>query len=818
MERFRPGVLLLVLLLLPLVAVAAEGDGAGLRLSALPSGTVDVDVDPVLSVTVDGHGIVSDDVLRADIEDAEGSVVWTQSSPFTVQPGGSLDLELNLSTVPTGQHLLLLSLENSSMVSNATHATTASVMIERARPLAVSVEASTADRVEALDENGSPNGEDPRHGDRVAWFLSVSNEGDVDWEGAMAVKLEQHEVNETQSLNVVVLAMGSTQLVILSNATWAEGPLSLEATLEDVNDEVPENDGVTINVTVAPPPLPSLRLTLERATEPERAGESIAWTLNATNEGEADFDGTFACTWSDGQPEREAAPLVLAVGASSSTAFSGTARDGTLVCTLEGARLAEGSDLNASDTLSLPTARFELVAGAEPLPLGGPWDVGDMAEWSAVARNVGEQEGHVRLVLSSAEGSHETEALMLEPGEARELRVVHELLSPGNTVWTWSLASTDGSILTPSGEAVVEVHEAASLHVNIEALVMEEDGFVVAWNASVTSSRARTAVLEVGHGTLGAWVWSTSTTLDLDEGWLGGETPLGWASSERVAVRLTAVGWAHANGPVLVSEPLSATNAALAVEVQRGLQPADPSPGTTTSVSVMVSNQGTRASDAGVLHLVAGGGLLLQRADVPALEAGESQVLTMQVVWPEGSPVDLSALLWHDGTLVTGSLSVDLPTTEPEAALTIPWSSLALGAVAGAAIVMVEAIRRRAPRTSPEQSNKAKPPAVGKEDAASKIVEKVEVGCPSCERTLRVPGDYTGAVRCPDCKERFEVEAQSDHAEAPPKEDDVEVVEAPEKVEISCPSCTQTLRIPAGFGGRVRCPACREEFSSEEGA
>ena len=186
MERFRPGVLLLVLLLLPLVAVAAEGDGAGLRLSALPSGMVDVDVDPVLSVTVDGHGIVSDDVLRADIEDAEGSVVWTQSSPFTVQPGASIDLELNLSTVPTGQHLLLLSLENSSMVSNATHATTASVMIERARPLAVSVEASTADRVEALDENGSPNGEDPRHGDRVAWFLSVSNEGDVDWEGVGA--------------------------------------------------------------------------------------------------------------------------------------------------------------------------------------------------------------------------------------------------------------------------------------------------------------------------------------------------------------------------------------------------------------------------------------------------------------------------------------------------------------------------------------------------------------------------------------------------------------------------------------------------------
>ena len=78
-----------------------------------------------------------------------------------------------------------------------------------------------------------------------------------------------------------------------------------------------------------------------------------------------------------------------------------------------------------------------------------------------------------------------------------------------------------------------------------------------------------------------------------------------------------------------------------------------------------------------------------------------------------------------------------------------------------------------------------------------------------------MPGDYSGAVRCPDCRERFDVEAQTEQTPTP-EEDEHEVAEPPEKVESGFPSCARTLRVPADFNGRVRCPACKHEFSRAE--
>ena len=41
-------------------------------------------------------------------------------------------------------------------------------------------------------------------------------------------------------------------------------------------------------------------------------------------------------------------------------------------------------------------------------------------------------------------------------------------------------------------------------------------------------------------------------------------------------------------------------------------------------------------------------------------------------------------------------------------------------------------------------------------------------------------------------------------------------VETDGKVEIHCPECTQSLRIPEDYTGSVRCPACEEVFSAEQ--
>ena len=49
------------------------------------------------------------------------------------------------------------------------------------------------------------------------------------------------------------------------------------------------------------------------------------------------------------------------------------------------------------------------------------------------------------------------------------------------------------------------------------------------------------------------------------------------------------------------------------------------------------------------------------------------------------------------------------------------------------------------------------------------------------------------------------------------EEEPVEVIEdiGDGKIEIHCPQCAQSLRIPSEYTGSVRCPACEEVFFAE---
>ena len=121
------------------------------------------------------------------------------------------------------------------------------------------------------------------------------------------------------------------------------------------------------------------------------------------------------------------------------------------------------------------------------------------------------------------------------------------------------------------------------------------------------------------------------------------------------------------------------------------------------------------------------------------------------------------------------------------------------------------------------QVGSSKPKPV-KEESTSKSkrtnspvdIEKIQVGCPECARQLRVPSDYGGQVRCPDCSHRFDVTPRTDQSrEHTEDEDETPEVVSDGKVELHCPECDQSLRIPETYTGSVRCPACEEVFSAE---
>ena len=131
-------------------------------------------------------------------------------------------------------------------------------------------------------------------------------------------------------------------------------------------------------------------------------------------------------------------------------------------------------------------------------------------------------------------------------------------------------------------------------------------------------------------------------------------------------------------------------------------------------------------------------------------------------------------------------------------------------------------IRIRGPNSSGESSiSQPKKNKVSNDSEVNLSDVKIQIACPECSRQLRIPSNYSGSVRCPDCEHSFEVEEKKD----PTREIEQNIVEQESneeepieenindgKIQVSCPDCTQTLRIPESYSGSVRCPACKNIF------
>ena len=119
--------------------------------------------------------------------------------------------------------------------------------------------------------------------------------------------------------------------------------------------------------------------------------------------------------------------------------------------------------------------------------------------------------------------------------------------------------------------------------------------------------------------------------------------------------------------------------------------------------------------------------------------------------------------------------------------------------------------------TSPMKPVKDKSNPKLSEKIRPENVEKIQVSCPECARQLRVPSDYGGQVRCPDCSHRFNVIPRVDSSrEQVDSEEETQEIMSDGKVELFCPECEQSLRIPENYSGSVRCPSCEEVFSAEQ--
>ena len=131
----------------------------------------------------------------------------------------------------------------------------------------------------------------------------------------------------------------------------------------------------------------------------------------------------------------------------------------------------------------------------------------------------------------------------------------------------------------------------------------------------------------------------------------------------------------------------------------------------------------------------------------------------------------------------------------------VPFVAIGGGIAIAACVIFVLHLRRGSGDASSIEKKLVKKKAAPKPE--KKDTEPVERSCPSCDRTLRIPGDYSGTVRCPDCSEKFEVEAEPsvDLDEELDSIDDEVVEEKPveKKIEIACPQCSSKLRVPSSY-------------------
>ena len=233
----------------------------------------------------------------------------------------------------------------------------------------------------------------------------------------------------------------------------------------------------------------------------------------------------------------------------------------------------------------------------------------------------------------------------------------------------------------------------------------------------------------------------------------------------------------------------------------------------------------------GNLILMTSSGVLIGERTVEPLDSQTTKTEQFNLQdWPTGDEVSL-VVTWEVSrqVLTADEIFISSATqTEEESSEVTDFIPGILGgiALAAAVILVVRIINSRQDQGSKPEKKKTKPSDEPK-PALSDV--KIQIGCPECSRQLRVPANYSGSVRCPDCNHNFDVEEEQEEVEEEQEEfenetveniveDQVEQEQEQEqemndgKTEVACPECSQTLRIPSSYSGSVRCPACKNIF------
>ena len=731
--------------------------------------------------------------------------------------------------LPLGFSTVSIWLDGDVGSNTSSHHVVLTRTVQRLRPLAVTLGGLSSVQANPLDAVGQATGNLTLHdGDRVEVVFPIINNGDVNWSGGVQLSLSNDGSNESVIQENISVGASSSVVVTLSPVmVLSEGALDWQINLTNTSASQPGTHALNGTWAVDAPPLPLLSGLLDSDAETVQAGEELTVSLSIWNNGTVGFSGSIGCT-ADGVEVFNTTATDLGASSNQTWSFTMTAKPLSLQCDAAGTRIAAESSLPLLLNVDMPSAVFEAAGASTPSFTGGPWHKGDHVDANLLLRNVGDLEGRVRLVLSVGTSSSQGEWVTLGQGAAGEVSASLQFLSSGEAALAWMLESDDGIVTgADDGTTTLVVRQQQSVHLEFSNVNRTDEGDLsLALHVELTSGKDREVLVQVGYETGGATVYLQENNLLLQQGRLELAMVFGDIEADRLVAQVSPVGWLIGPGPLATTASLPDHATQFWMEFSPTTTPIRPLEGDDTTVRITFHQSGPVLDAQGEVWLLDAYGTRLANVNSPSWTDPSMTTLDVSLVWPKGSNVAIQAL-WHiDATVVSAETTYVSGEPVVESNTEWPIGAILWGLGLGAGISLV--LRLRARKDSERsKATPSSPSSTESKPGTSQPVsskEKREVGCPECNRRLRVPVAYSGSVGCPDCSHKFVVDAVP-HAEPDTEENEgleVEVqppLEEPlnEKIEISCPDCSQSLRIPSSYDGSVRCPACKKIFKSHEG-
>lgn len=765
-----------------------------------------------------------------EMETISGISISSFVQNYSLSLGQSIEISHNFSQIPYGYVTISVSLTGDVASSTPTHISSFQRTLQRLNPLDISVGQSDSIIVEGIDFLGQSTGNlSVNDGDYVQLQIPVINDGDFNWSGFITVNLT--DSNGFENFTSSLFSVDSMQTGIYyynSSMMVTEGQLNIHIWLNDSGDGDISDESTSFISNINPPPLPIISLLLEEVTSEIIAGEDMFWNLKVSNSGTVEFVGNISCQFDQSLILNNT--LTLLQNDELNISVSTSARPGILSCHVLGDRVSQASQLEINLSLMVESAEFETAGGSVPATLLGPWHEGDDVRLSLLVRNHGSKLGNVKIICEVDGITYAGDSISLGVDEAGEIFVDVPMMESGLKMLNWSLQSSDGAIDSGLlGDLNISVAQRQTVGISISSVTWNElSGLSFSWGVNLSEGIPRDVRVRLGYIDSMQESFLIDTIMTLNSGLTEGHIDIGFVDAERVIVRVNEVDWLAGFGFTSQSADTPQERAIYSISFDPQSNPNRPVAGDSATVKVELTNSGLISGSQSNLILKTSSGVLIAEREISAL--GPQSTKIEQFIlgdWPSGDEVSLVAS-WEvsQQVLTADEIFISSVTqTEDESSGMTDFIPGIFGGVALAAVIIlvVRIINSRQGQDS--VGEKKKTAKVSKDSKPELSSVKIEIGCPECSRQLRVPSNYSGSVRCPDCNHNFNIEDDSeeeledmvdDFSTQTTEEEPEEVKQKDDgKIEVGCPECSQTLRIPKSYSGSVRCPACKNIFKTD---